>query len=262
MALVRILAILLREESLKKYIVPIVPDEARTFGLEALFKIAGIFSLQGQKYTPVDANSLMTYREAEDGQILQEGICEVGALASFLAAGTAYSIHNLPMIPFYFFYSIFGFQRVGDMIWTCGDMLCRGFLIGGTAGRTTLNGEGIQHQDGHSQVVANTYPNLRSYDPAFAYELVVIVREGIRQMYELQNNIFYYITAYNENYLMPKMPKNKVIGQAGVLDSSRFAYFIAEKLSVDTSDVYALTLGSHGETMVPVPSLCTVKGEP
>ena len=164
----------------------------------------------------MDANSLITYREAEDGQILQEGICEVGALASFLAAGTAYSIHNLPMIPFYFFYSIFGFQRVGDMIWTCGDMLCRGFLIGGTAGRTTLNGEGIQHQDGHSQVVANTYPNLRSYDPAFAYELVVIVREGIRQMYELQNNIFYYITAYNENYLMPKMPKNKVI-EKGIL---------------------------------------------
>ena len=137
-------------------------------------------------------------------------------MAAFLAAGTAYSIHNLPMIPFYFFYSIFGFQRVGDMIWTCGDMLCRGFLIGGTAGRTTLNGEGIQHQDGHSQVVANTYQNLRSYDPAFAYELVVIVREGIRQMYELHNNIFYYITAYNENYLMPKMPKNKVI-EKGIL---------------------------------------------
>ena len=240
MALVRILAILLREESLKKYIVPIVPDEARTFGLEALFKIAGIFSLQGQKYTPVDANSLITYREAEDGQILQEGICEVGALASFLAAGTAYSIHNLPMIPFYFFYSIFGFQRVGDMIWTCGDMLCRGFLIGGTAGRTTLNGEGIQHQDGHSQVVANTYPNLRSYDPAFAYELVVIVREGIRQMYELQNNIFYYITAYNENYLMPKMPKNKVI-EKGILAG---AYHFDSTKSSEISDIHLLGSGS------------------
>ena len=153
---------------------------------------------------------MIAYREAKDGQILQEGICEVGALASFLAAGTAYSIHGLPMIPFYFFYSIFGFQRVGDMIWTCGDMLCRGFLIGGTAGRTTLNGEGIQHQDGHSQVVATTYPNLKSYDPAFAYELVIIVREGIHRMYTLQENIFYYITAYNENYVMPEMPVDKV----------------------------------------------------
>ena len=188
----------------------------------------------------MDANSLITYREAEDGQILQEGICEVGALASFLAAGTAYSIHNLPMIPFYFFYSIFGFQRVGDMIWTCGDMLCRGFLIGGTAGRTTLNGEGIQHQDGHSQVVANTYPNLRSYDPAFAYELVVIVREGIRQMYELQNNIFYYITAYNENYLMPKMPKNKVI-EKGILAG---AYHFDSTKSSEISDIHLLGSGS------------------
>jgi pyruvate dehydrogenase E1 component len=206
MALVRILSVLLRDKSLNKYIVPIVPDEARTFGLEALFNIAGIFSLQGQHYTPVDAETLAAYREAEDGQILQEGICETGALASFLAAGTAYSIHGLPMIPFYFFYSIFGFQRVGDMIWTCGDMMCRGFLVGGTAGRTTLNGEGIQHQDGHSQIIASTFPNLKSYDPAFAYELVHIVREGIRRMYQEQENIFYYLTAYNENYLMPAMP--------------------------------------------------------
>ena len=240
MAFVRILTILLREKTVKKYIVPIVPDEARTFGLEALFKIAGIFSLQGQKYTPVDANSLITYREAEDGQILQEGICEVGALASFLAAGTAYSIHNLPMIPFYFFYSIFGFQRVGDMIWTCGDMLCRGFLIGGTAGRTTLNGEGIQHQDGHSQVVANTYPNLRSYDPAFAYELVVIVREGIRQMYELQKNIFYYITAYNENYLMPKMPRGRIIEEAILAG----AYHFCSTKSAEISGIHLLGSGS------------------
>ncbi len=211
MSMVRMLSTLLRDKSLNKYIVPIVPDEARTFGLEALFKIAGIFSLQGQHYTPVDAETLVAYREAKDGQILQEGICETGALASFLAAGTAYSIHGLPMIPFYFFYSIFGFQRVGDMIWTCGDMLCRGFLVGGTAGRTTLNGEGIQHQDGHSQIVASTYPNLKSYDPAFAYELVVIVRDGIRRMYELQENIFYYITAYNESYAMPSLPKSKGI---------------------------------------------------
>ncbi len=219
MSLVRILSTLMRDKSIARYIVPIVPDEARTFGLEALFKIAGIFSLQGQHYTPVDADTLVAYREAEDGQILQEGICETGALASFLAAGTAYSVHGLPMIPFYFFYSIFGFQRVGDMIWTCGDMLCRGFLIGGTAGRTTLNGEGIQHQDGHSQIVANTYPNLKSYDPAFAYELVVIVREGIRRMYQEQENIFYYLTAYNENYTMPAMPAGRDVS-AGILEGA------------------------------------------
>jgi pyruvate dehydrogenase E1 component len=240
MSLVRVLSILLRDKSLSKYIVPIVPDEARTFGLEGLFKIAGIFSLQGQRYTPVDADTLVAYREAEDGQILQEGICETGALASFLAAGTAYSIHGLPMIPFYFFYSIFGFQRVGDMIWTCGDMLCRGFLIGGTAGRTTLNGEGIQHQDGHSQVIANTYPNLKSYDPAFSYELVVIVCEGIRRMYELQENIFYYITAYNENYTMPSLPRKKNIHN----DILAGAYLFASTSSEKDSQLHLLGSGS------------------
>lgn len=240
MSLVRILSILLRDKSLNKYIVPIVPDEARTFGLEALFKIAGIFSLQGQQYTPVDADTLVAYREAEDGQILQEGICETGALASFLAAGTAYSIHGLPMIPFYFFYSIFGFQRVGDMIWTCGDMMCRGFLIGGTAGRTTLNGEGIQHQDGHSQLIAKTFPDLKSYDPAFAYELVVIVREGIHRMYELQENIFYYITAYNENYEMPSMPE-KEDAQEGILAG---AYHYQSTESEESSQVHLLGSGS------------------
>ena len=216
LCLVRILSILMRDKSLKRYIVPIVPDEARTFGLEGLFRIAGIFSLQGQHYTPVDADTAIAYREAEDGQILQEGICETGAMASFLAAGTAWSIHGLPMAPFYFFYSIFGFQRVGDMIWACGDMFCRGFLIGGTAGRTTLNGEGLQHQDGHSQVLANTFPNLKSYDPAFAYEMAVIVREGIRRMYEQQENVFYYITAYNEAYPMPALPEDKSV-QEGIL---------------------------------------------
>lgn len=240
MALVRILSVLLRDKSLNKYIVPIVPDEARTFGLEALFKIAGIFSLQGQHYTPVDADTLLAYREAEDGQILQEGICETGALASFLAAGTAYSIHGLPMIPFYFFYSIFGFQRVGDMIWTCGDMLCRGFLIGGTAGRTTLNGEGIQHQDGHSQVIANTYPNLKSYDPAFAYELVVIVREGIRRMYQEQENLFYYITAYNENYLMPSMPEKEGVSE-GIIKG---AYHYYSSKNEKSSQIHLLGSGS------------------
>ena len=206
MAFVRMLTKLLGHPELGKYIVPIVPDEARTFGMEALFRKAGIYSSEGQKYRPVDSSTLIPYREAEDGQILQEGICEAGAMASFLSAGTAYAVHGVPTIPFYVFYSIFGFQRVGDMIWSCGDMLSRGFLLGGTSGRTTLNGEGLQHEDGHSQVVANTVPNLLSYDPSFAYELAVIVREGIHRMYENQENIFYYITIHNENYVMPAMP--------------------------------------------------------
>jgi pyruvate dehydrogenase E1 component len=233
MSLVRILSTLMRDKALGKYIVPIVPDEARTFGLEALFKIAGIFSLQGQHYTPVDADTLVAYREAEDGQILQEGICETGALASFLAAGTAYSIHGLPMIPFYFFYSIFGFQRVGDMI-------CRGFLVGGTAGRTTLNGEGIQHQDGHSHVLASTYPNLKSYDPAFGFELAIIVREGIRRMYQEQENIFYYLTAYNENYLMPAMPETAGL-ETGVLAG---AYLYQSSSTASESAIHLLGSGS------------------
>jgi len=206
MAFVRMLSKLLDHKDLGRYIVPIVPDEARTFGMEALFRKAGIYSSEGQKYRPVDSSTLMPYREAEDGQILQEGICEAGAMASFLSAGTAYAVHGVPTIPFYVFYSIFGFQRVGDMIWSCGDMLARGFLLGGTSGRTTLNGEGLQHEDGHSQVVANTVPNLLSYDPAFAYELAVIVQEGIRRMYQEQENVFYYITIHNENYAMPAMP--------------------------------------------------------
>ena len=205
MAFVRMLSKLMDHPELGRYIVPIVPDEARTFGMEALFRKAGIYSSEGQKYRPVDSSTLMPYREATDGQILQEGICEAGAMASFMAAGTAYAVHGVPTIPFYVFYSIFGFQRVGDMIWSCGDMLCRGFLLGGTSGRTTLNGEGLQHQDGHSQVIASTVPSLLSYDPAFAYELAVIVREGIRRMYELQESIFYYITIHNENYAMPAM---------------------------------------------------------
>jgi len=172
-----------------------------------LFRKAGIYSSEGQKYKPVDSSTLMPYREAQDGQILQEGICEAGAMASFMAAGTAYAVHGIPTIPFYVFYSIFGFQRVGDMIWACGDMLCRGFLLGGTAGRTTLNGEGLQHQDGHSPLYASTVPNMRSYDPAFAHELAIIIRDGIDRMYHQQEEIFYYITIYNENYPMPEMPE-------------------------------------------------------
>jgi pyruvate dehydrogenase E1 component len=209
MAFVRMLAKLMDQPELGRYIVPIVPDEARTFGMEALFRKAGIYSSEGQKYRPVDSSTLMPYREAQDGQILQEGICEAGAMASFMAAGTAYAVHGVPTIPFYVFYSIFGFQRVGDMIWACGDMLCRGFLLGGTSGRTTLNGEGPQHQDGHSQVMAGTVPNMLSYDPAFAYELAVIIRDGIHRMYELQEDAFYYITIHNENYPMPAMPADR-----------------------------------------------------
>lgn len=206
MAFVRLLAKLIDHPDLGRYVVPIVPDEARTFGMEALFGKAGIYSSEGQKYKPVDQATLIPYREAQDGQILQEGICEAGAMASFLAAGTAYAVHAVPTIPFYVFYSIFGFQRVGDMIWSCGDTLCRGFLLGGTSGRTTLNGEGPQHQDGHSQLVAGTIPNLLSYDPAFAYELPVIIRDGIRRMYTEGQNVFYYLTIHNQPYVMPPMP--------------------------------------------------------
>ena len=206
MSVVRMLQRLLRHDDLGKYIVPIVPDEARTFGMDGLFPQAGIYSPEGQHYRPVDFGTIAPYREKEDGQILQEGICETGAMASFLAAGTAYANHALPMIPFYIFYSIFGFQRVGDMIWACGDMMCRGFLLGGTSGRTTLNGEGVQHQDGHSHVMASTVPNLISYDPAFAYEIAVIVREGIRRMYQENESVFYYITVTNQNYPMPTIP--------------------------------------------------------
>jgi pyruvate dehydrogenase E1 component len=203
---VRMLSRLLRDKRIGRYIVPIVPDEARTFGMDGLFPQAGIYSPAGQRYRPVDAGTIAPYREAEDGQILQEGICETGAMASFMAAGTAYANHGLPMIPFYIFYSMFGFQRVGDMIWACGDMMCKGFLLGGTSGRTTLNGEGVQHQDGHSHLVASTIPNLKSYDPAFAFEIALIVRDGIRRMYQAQEEVFYYLTVTNQNYLQPPMP--------------------------------------------------------
>ena len=212
MVMVRLLSTLLRMPTIGRYVVPIVPDEARTFGMDGLFKVAGIYSPSGQNYRPVDADSLLPYREAADGQILQEGICETGAMASFMAAGSAYAVHGLPMIPFYIFYSMFGFQRVGDMIWSCADMMCRGFLLGGTAGRTTLNGEGLQHEDGHSHILASTVPNLKSYDPAFGFEITIIVREGLERMYEKQEDLFYYLTLYNENYVQPDM--------AAVLDQS------------------------------------------
>ncbi len=208
MSLVRMISKLMRDPDIGQFVVPIVPDEARTFGMDDLFRQVGIYSPHGQNYRPVDADSISPYRESASGQILEEGICEAGAMASFMAAGSAYSHFGVPTIPFYIFYSMFGFQRVGDLIWACGDSLCRGFLVGGTAGRTTLNGEGLQHEDGHSHVVANTVPNLMSYDPAFAFELAVIVREGIRRMYVAQDDVFYYLTVYNENHAQPSQPQN------------------------------------------------------
>lgn len=206
MVFVRILTRLLQHKGIGRYVVPIIPDEARTFGMETLFQKYGIYAHAGQKYEPVDSHTLLYYREESDGQILEEGITEAGSMASFTAAGSAYATHGVNMIPFYIFYSMFGFQRVGDSIWACGDMRCRGFLMGGTAGRTTLAGEGLQHQDGNSQLMATLVPNLLAYDPAFAYELAVIIREGIHRMYHKNDDVFYYITIGNEPYAMPPMP--------------------------------------------------------
>ena len=214
MAFVRILTALLKDKSIGKNIVPIVPDEARTFGMEGLFRQVGIYSSVGQLYTPQDADTLMSYREDKKGQIIEEGINEAGALCSWIAAGTAYSNHGINMVPFYVFYSMFGFQRVGDFIWAAGDQQVRGFLVGATAGRTTLAGEGLQHQDGHSQLVATTVPNCVAYDPAFGYELAVIIQDGMRRMYVEQEGIFYYITTMNENYPQPALPKG---AEAGIL---------------------------------------------
>ena len=206
MVFVRILTALIRDKQIGKNIVPIVPDEARTFGMEGMFRQVGIYSSKGQLYTPQDADQLMYYREDKKGQILEEGINEAGAFCSWLASGTSYSNHNLQTIPFYIYYSMFGFQRIGDFIWAGGDLQSRGFLIGGTAGRTTLAGEGLQHQDGHSLVSASTVPNCVSYDPTYAYELAVIIQDGLRRMIGEQENIFYYITCMNENYKHPPMP--------------------------------------------------------
>ena len=207
MEFVRMLSKLLRDETLGKLIVPIVPDEARTFGMETLFRQCGIYSHIGQLYEPVDRDTLLYYKEAQDGQILEEGITEAGAMASFIAAGTAYATHVINTIPFFIFYSIFGLQRVGDLAWAAGDMRTRGFLLGGTSGRTTLNGEGLQHQDGHSHLLAYPVPNLVAYDPAFAYELAVIIRSGIRRMYTEREDVFFYLTLLNETYPMPPMPE-------------------------------------------------------
>jgi pyruvate dehydrogenase E1 component len=206
MAFVGILRKMLRDPEMGKLIVPIVPDEARTFGMESLFRTVGIYSSVGQRYEPVDVNTLLYYKEAKDGQILEEGITEAGSMASFIAAGTAYATHGINTIPFFIYYSMFGFQRIADFIWAAADMRVRGFLLGGTSGRTTLAGEGLQHQDGNSQVLALPVPNLRAYDPAFAYELAVIIQDGIRRMYKEGESIFYYITVMNEPYAMPEMP--------------------------------------------------------
>jgi pyruvate dehydrogenase E1 component len=204
--------VLLRNKQIGKQIVPIIPDEARTFGMDPLFRPYGIYSSVGQLYEPVDSRFVASYREAKDGQILEEGITEAGAMSSFIAAGTSYANHGVPMIPFFIYYSMFGFQRIGDLIWAAGDMRCRGFLLGATAGRTTLNGEGLQHQDGHSHLLASTVPNVVAYDPAYAFELAVIMQEGVRRMYEAGEDVMYYITLYNENYAMPPMPEGAADG--------------------------------------------------
>src|SRR5512135_2278762 len=214
MAFVRMLGILVKDKQIGKQIVPIVPDESRTFGMEGMFRQLGIFSQVGPLYTPQDADQLMFYKESESGQILQEGINEAGGMADWIAAATSYANHGVAMIPFYIYYSMFGFQRVGDLAWAAGDLRARGFLVGGTAGRTTLNGEGLQHQDGHSHLQAATIPNCVSYDPTFAYELAVIVQDGMRRMYQNQEDVFYYLTVMNENYAHPAMPKG---AEAGIL---------------------------------------------
>jgi pyruvate dehydrogenase E1 component len=207
MAFVRILNTLLRDKNIGKFVVPIVPDESRTFGMEGLFRQIGIYNPKGQLYTPQDADQLSYYKESESGQVLQEGINEAGAMADWIAAATSYAVHGVPMIPFYIYYSMFGFQRIGDLAWAAGDSRARGFMLGGTAGRTTLNGEGLQHQDGHSHIIAGTIPNCITYDPVFGYELAVIVQDGLRRMFVDQEDVYYYLTVCNENYHHPAMPE-------------------------------------------------------
>jgi pyruvate dehydrogenase E1 component len=214
MAFVRILSTLVRDKQIGKFVVPIVPDEARTFGMEGMFRQLGIYASQGQLYEPMDSDQVMYYKESKDGQILEEGINEAGSFSSWMAAATSYSVTGVQMIPFYIFYSMFGFQRIGDLAWAAGDSRARGFLLGATAGRTTLNGEGLQHEDGHSHLMSATIPNCLSYDPTFAYELAVIIQEGLRRMVQNQEDVYYYITLMNENYMHPEMPKG---AEAGIL---------------------------------------------
>jgi pyruvate dehydrogenase E1 component len=265
MTFVRVLTVLLKDKQIGKNVVPIIPDEARTFGMEGLFRQVGIYSNSGQKYIPQDKDQVAYYREDKKGQVLQEGINELGAMSSFVAAGTSYSTNDLPMLPVYIYYSMFGFQRVGDMAWAAGDSQCRGFLVGGTAGRTTLNGEGLQHQDGHSHVQAGLIPNCVSYDPTYGYEVAVITQDGCRRMLEEQENVFYYMTVMNENYIQPEMPKGceegiikgiykldtvgdtkaklkvKLLGSGTILvEVRKAAALLAEKYGVE-SEVYSVT---------------------
>jgi len=207
MAFVRMLNTIVRDKVLGKRVVPIVPDESRTFGMEGMFRQLGIWNQLGQLYTPEDHDQLMFYKEDKHGQILQEGINEAGGMCDWIAAATSYSTHGVPMLPFYIFYSMFGFQRIGDLAWAAGDMRSRGFLLGGTAGRTTLNGEGLQHEDGHSQIWSSAVPNCISYDPSFSFEVAVVIQDGMRRMLEVQDDVYYYITLMNENYAHPAMPK-------------------------------------------------------
>lgn len=265
MAFVRILNILVKDKNIGKQIVPIVPDEARTFGMEGMFRQIGIYSNEGQKYVPQDRDQVAYYKEDKEGQVLQEGINELGAMGSWAAAATSYSVNDCPMIPFYIYYSMFGFQRTGDMAWAAGDLRARGFLIGGTAGRTTLNGEGLQHEDGHSHILANTIPSCISYDPTYGYELAVIVQDGINRMYgEKQEDVFYYLTTMNENYKQPAMPegveegilkgiykldtvdaannyKVKLLGSGTILEQVRQAANILASEYGVKSDVYSVT---------------------
>jgi pyruvate dehydrogenase E1 component len=207
MAFVRMLNMVVKDKTIGKRVVPIVPDESRTFGMEGMFRQLGIWNQLGQLYTPQDHDQLMFYKEDKHGQILQEGINEAGAMCDWIAAATSYSTHGVPMLPFYIFYSMFGFQRIGDLAWAAGDMRSRGFLLGGTAGRTTLNGEGLQHEDGHSHLWSGAIPNCISYDPTFSFELAVIIQDGMRRMMTNQDDVYYYITLMNENYAHPAMPK-------------------------------------------------------
>ncbi|MGB7308477.1 MAG: pyruvate dehydrogenase (acetyl-transferring), homodimeric type, partial [Candidatus Acidiferrales bacterium] len=231
MAFVQMLRKMLKDPEIGHLIVPIVPDEARTFGMESLFRTAGIYSSVGQKYEPVDSDMLLYYNEAKNGQILEEGITEAGSISSFIAAGTAYATYGVNTIPFFIYYSMFGFQRVADFIWAAADMRTRGFLFGGTAGRTTLSGEGLQHQDGNSHVLALSVPNLLAYDPAFAFEIAVIVQDGIRRMYKDGENIFYYVTVMNENYAHPPMPEG---AKDGIL-KGMYRFRAASELKTDTA---------------------------
>jgi pyruvate dehydrogenase E1 component len=264
MVFVRMLSKLLRDKEIGELIVPIVPDEARTFGMEALFRAVGIYSHVGQKYEPVDMDTLLYYKEAQDGQILEEGITEAGSVSSFIAAGTAYATHGVNTIPFFIYYSMFGFQRVGDLLWAAADSRTRGFLLGGTSGRTTLAGEGLQHQDGNSHVYSLCYPNCISYDPAYAYELAVITHDGIRRMYKEQESIFYYLTVMNEQYEMPPMPagagegilkgmyrfqpaanpnaklRAQLLGSGAILNEAVAAQKLLEKYDV-AADVWSVT---------------------